>query len=103
MQWPFVPQLVAPWSTQMAFGSTEPVGTFVHVPSDPWRLHDLHEALQVVPQQTPCAQTPEVHSPAPEHGAPFAFVPHELTRHTLGLAQLAEVEQAPKHLAPLHA
>jgi hypothetical protein len=40
----------------MDFGSGVPVATFVHVPSEPPRLHDLHAALHVVVQQTPCAQ-----------------------------------------------
>jgi hypothetical protein len=50
-QRPFVPQLMAPWSTHMFFGSSAFVGTFVHVPSVPMRPHDLHAALQVVAQQ----------------------------------------------------
>jgi hypothetical protein len=102
-QRPFVPQLAAPWSTQIAFGSTVPVGTFVHVPSLPASAHDLHEALHVVAQQNPCAHTFDVHSAAAEQGAPFGFFPHELFVQTLGETQFAEAVQALKHFEPLQA
>jgi hypothetical protein len=103
VQRPFVPQLGAPWSTHMAFGSSVPVGTFVHTPSVPARPHDLQAALQVVAQQKPCAHTPEPHSAAAEHGAPGGFGPHELTLQTLGATQFAAVVHALKHLVPLQA
>jgi hypothetical protein len=102
-QRPFVPQLAAPWSTQIAFGSTVPVGTFVHVPSLPGSAHDLHEALHVVEQQNPWAHTFDTHSAAAEHGAPFGFFPHELFVQTLGATQFVEAVQALKHFEPLHA
>jgi len=102
-QRPFVPQLVAPWSAQTAFGSTAPVGTLVQVPIVPGSAHDLQEALHVVAQQKPCAHTVDPHSVLAEHGAPIGFFPHELTLHTLGLEQLADVEHAAKHFEPLHA
>jgi hypothetical protein len=93
-QRPFVPQLAAPWSAHMAFGSSVPVGTFVHVPSVPDRPHDLHAALHVVAQQKPCAHTPVEHSVAAEHGAPGSFLPHELPLQTLGETQFAVVLHA---------
>jgi hypothetical protein len=102
-QRPFVPQLAAPWSTQIAFGSIVPVGTFVQTPSVPGRPHDLQEALHVVAQQKPCAHTLDAHSAAAEHGAPGTFLPHELPLQTLGATQFAFVVHAPKHLLPLQA
>jgi hypothetical protein len=102
-QRPFVPQLTAPWSRHMPFGSIIPVATFVHRPSVPGSAHDLHAALQVVPQQTPCMQKVEAHSVPAEQGAPGSFLPHELPLQTLGETQFAEVVQASKHLEPLQA
>jgi hypothetical protein len=102
-QRPFVPQLAAPWSTHIPFGSIAFVGTFVHTPSVPGRPQDLQAALHVVAQQKPCAQTAEAHSIAPEQGAPGGFFPHELPLQTLGVTQFAFVVHASKHLDPLHA
>ena len=102
-QRPFVPQLAAPWSVHTLFGSAWPVGTFVHTPRLPGSAHDLHDELQAVTQQTPCAQTLEPHSPAAEHDWPGGFLPHELPLHTFGLAQFADVEHDPKHREPLQA
>ena len=77
--------------------------TFVHVPSVPLSEQDLHEASQVVLQQTPWAQTFEPHSAADEQGAPGSFLPHELLLQTLGATQLAAVVHESKHLLPLQA
>jgi hypothetical protein len=99
-----VPQLPAPWSTQIPFGSSVPVATFVQTPLEVPRLHDLHEALQVVAQQTPCAHTLDAHSVPVEQGAPLSFLPHELPLQTLGATQFAVDVQALKHfVAPLQA
>lgn len=98
-----MPQLEASWSTQIPFGSMSFVGTLAQVPSIPFNAHDLHEALQVVPQQNPCAQIPEAQSPAAVHGAAMGFLPHELAVQTLGATQFAAVEQVSKHLVPLQA
>jgi hypothetical protein len=102
-QRPFVPHDVPPWSRHRAFGSTVPVATFVHVPSDAGRLHDLHEALHVVTQQTPCAQTFDAHSVPAEQLAPGFLRPHELTLQTLGVTQFVDTVHDEKHLEPLHA
>jgi hypothetical protein len=102
-QRPFVPQVVAPWSTQIALGSMTPVGTFVQVPIESGSAHDLHEALQAVAQQTPCWQKPEAQSAAAVHGAGIGFLPHELRVQTLGATQFAAVAQVSKHLVPLQA
>jgi hypothetical protein len=102
-QRPFVPQLAAPWSRHIAFGSSAPVATLVHTPSLPGSPHDLHAALQVPAQQKPCAQTFDAHSTAVEHGAPGSFFPHELTLQTLGDTQFSVVVHALKHFVPLHA
>ena len=98
-----MPQLGASWSTQIPFGSMAFVGTFVQAPAVPGNAHDLHEALQVVVQQTPCAQTPEPQSPAAVHGAPGSFLPHEFALQTLGATQFAAVAQVSKHWLPLQA
>jgi hypothetical protein len=103
VQRPFVPQLAAPWSRHIAFGSSAFVGTFVHTPSVPGRPHDLHAALQVVPQQKPCMQKVDAHSAPPEQGAPGSFLPHELPLQTFGVTQFRFVVQASKHFEPLHA
>jgi hypothetical protein len=88
----------------MPLGSSVPVATLVQVPVEAPRLHDLHEALHVVAQQTPCAQTFEAHSVPAEQGAPFSFLPHELPLQTFGDTQFAVDVQALKHfVAPLHA
>jgi hypothetical protein len=102
-QRPFVPQVVAPWSRQIPFGSRLPVGTFVQVPGVPGSAHDLQEALQVVEQQTPCAQTPEPQSTSAVHGAAIGFLPQELRVQTLGATQFAAAEQVSKHFVPLQA
>ena len=80
-----------------------PVATFVHVPSDPCRLHDLHEALQVVVQQTPCAHTFDAHSVPAEQLAPGPLSPHELTLQTLGETQFIDTVHDEKHFVPLQA
>jgi hypothetical protein len=88
----------------MPFGSSVPVATLVHVPVELPRLHDLHEALHVVAQHTPWAQTFDAHSVPAEQGAPLIFLPHELPLQTLGATQFADDVQALKHrCAPLHA
>ena len=74
-----------------------PVGTFVQTPGLPGSAHDLQDALHVVVQQTPWAQTLDAHSAAPEHGWPGGFLPQELPLQTFGLEQFADVVQAPKH------
>jgi hypothetical protein len=102
-QRPFVPQLAAPWSRHMPFGSVAFVATFVHTPSVPERPHDLQAALQVVAQQKPCAHTDDWHSVDAEHGAPFGFLPHEPLVQTLGETQFVLEVQASKHFEPLHA
>lgn len=86
----------------MPFGSIVPVATFVHTPIEFGRLQDLHAALHVVEQHTPCAQTFDAHSVPAEHGAPGGFGPHEFAVQTLGAWQLVEAVQASKHFwAPL--
>ena len=73
----------------------------MQTPIDVGRLHVLHDRLQVVAQQTPCAQTFEAHSVATEQGAPLTFLPQELPLQTLGGRQFVATVQAPKQVAPL--
>lgn len=100
---PLVPQLAAPWSTQVLWGSVDPVGTFVQAPAVPGSAHDLQALLQVVAQQTPWKHWFDAHSVASEHSAPLIFLPHELPLQTLGATQLAAVVQASKQRWPLQA
>jgi hypothetical protein len=48
---------------------------------------------QVVPQQTPCAQFPEVHSDPAVQAAPVGFLPQLPLTHWLGAMHSAAVEQ----------
>jgi hypothetical protein len=60
--------------------------------------------VQGDPQQTPCAQIPDMQSTGPLlHEAPFIFLPHELPLQTFGITQLLSLVQASKHFAPLQA
>jgi hypothetical protein len=52
---PLVLQLGASWSAHWASGSC-PAGTLMHVPALPVIAQDLQLPVQVVAQQTPCAQ-----------------------------------------------
>jgi hypothetical protein len=88
-QTPVVPQEAVPWSWQVLAGSGWPVGTLLHVPAVAAEtLHDLHVPLQLVVQQTPWLQKPDLHSVPPEQVRPASFNPHEL------LAQVAGAEQS---------
>jgi hypothetical protein len=49
--------------------------------------HDRQVPVQLVPQQTPCSQNPELHSPAAPHVAPIGFLPQLLVMHVFGALQ----------------
>jgi hypothetical protein len=93
---PSVPQLDAPWSTQVPAGSG-PVATAVQRPIEPAIAQDRQVPVQVVVQQTPCSQFPDWHSGSAEQKAPIGLRPQELLVQTLPAAQLALPVQAWKH------
>ena len=100
---PFVPQLEAPWATQVPDGSGAPVATSPHVPMAPDSAQDLQAPEQAVEQHTPWAQKPEPHSEAVEQNAPMGLAPHELAVQTLGVAHWVSAVQRSKQRAPLQA
>ena len=71
---PSLPHVVAPWSAHWPSGS-EPSGTLVQVPTLLGTAHERQVPVQVVPQQTPCSQKPELHSGPPPQAAPIGFLP----------------------------
>jgi hypothetical protein len=73
-QRPFVPQVVAPWSVHVPFGSTEPTIMGEHVPRLPGTLQARHEGQLAVLQHTPSTQLPELHCILPVQAAPAAFL-----------------------------
>jgi hypothetical protein len=93
-----LPQLAAPWSVQRE--STVPVAMFEQTPSTP-ATHDLHAAVHVWSQQTPCAQMPLLHSTMVVHDAPLALRPHELLAQTLGDTHCELAVHPVKHLLAL--
>jgi hypothetical protein len=90
---PVVPQVVAPWSLHVPVGSIPPAAIGEHVPAVPVSAQDRQLAVQVVAQQTPCAQTPLVHSLAAAHAAPLPLSPHDPPVHTAGATQSASAVQ----------
>jgi hypothetical protein len=77
-QRPFVPHVVAPWSLQVPFGSTEPAIMGEQVPRLPGTLQARHEGQLEVVQQTPSTQLPELHCVLPVHAAPAPFLATQL-------------------------
>jgi hypothetical protein len=65
----------------------------VQVPGVPASAHDWQLPVQVVWQQTPCAQWAELHSVSPPQAAPIGLRPQLLPLQVLGDAQSALVEQ----------
>jgi hypothetical protein len=92
LQDPSVPQVAAPASAHCASGSA-PAGTLAQVPGEPASAHDRQVPVQVVAQQTPCAQMLELHSPAPAQTAPIGLRPQLPPLHTFGDEQCASVVQ----------
>ncbi len=75
----------------------------MHTPTDPASAHDLHEPVQAVEQQTPCAQNPDRHSLPLEQANPGGPWPHVLLTQLLPAEQFASVVHAEKQREPLHA
>ena len=74
MHQPFAPQVAAPASLHWPSGSA-PAGTATQVPSEPVRLQALQVVAQAVPQQTPCAQKPELQVAPIVHDVPLGERP----------------------------
>jgi hypothetical protein len=91
-----VPQLGAPWSTQVPAGSLAPTATLVQVPSVPASAHDRHAPVHALLQQMPWAQKVLMHSLPAVHEEPLAFFPHELLMQELGVRHWALVEHVVK-------
>jgi hypothetical protein len=91
----------APWSTQVAVGSTLPAGMFVHVPCELPSPHDWHLPSQAELQQKPCAQKWLSHSSGLEQEAPIPFRPQEFMLQLLGGLHWSLVAQVAKHAVPL--
>jgi hypothetical protein len=101
-QVPSVPQVAAVTSVHWFSGSW-PLGTFVQVPTVPEIAQDRQVPVQVVVQQTPWAQLPELHSVSPPHAAPIGLRPQLFPLHTFGDAQSAAVAQVVLQAAVPHA
>jgi hypothetical protein len=99
---PVCPQAACALAEQAPWGSGVPSATARHVPTLPPTLQAVHAPLQVVSQQTPCAQWVELHSEPALHDWPLFLSPHEPLRQTNPAAHSALVEQLAKHLVPVH-
>jgi hypothetical protein len=73
----------------------------VQVPALPWSAHERQVPVQVVPQQTPCSQLPELHSDFAPHIAPSGLSPQLIAVHTLPVVQSALVLQVVRQLPPV--
>ena len=98
---PSLPQLAAPASVQWFSGSC-PAATLVQVPSVPASAHDLHIAVQVVAQQTPCAQTLFAQSPSAVQVAPLGRFVHTPPEQMLGATQSPSTVQVLRHAPVPH-
>jgi hypothetical protein len=96
-QKPVVSQLPAPVFMQLFVGSAPPLGTGVQVPDVVDRAQDKHVPVQVVRQQTPCAQKPLPHSVPSAQVAPGDLRPHDPPVHTAGGSQSASAAQLALH------
>ena len=69
----------------------------MQVPALPVTAHDLQVPVQVVVQQTPSAQIPELQSALAPQVAPGGFSPQLLLTQKLPLVQSASTEQVVLH------
>ena len=90
-------------SLQVDEGSIPPAATLVQVPAVlAEALHDLQVPLQVVVQQTPWLQMPDLHSVPPEQVRPGSLRPHDPLLQVAGDWQSLSVVQAPAHCPGPH-
>jgi hypothetical protein len=78
-----------------------PEATAVHCPIVPVIAHDRQAPVQLVAQQTPCAQTDDWHSMLFEQKAPIGLRPHEPAVQTFPDEQELLSLQLEKQRAPL--
>lgn len=100
LQSPVAPQVVAPWSLHVPVGSTPPAAIGEQVPAVPVSAQDRQLAVQVVAQQTPCAQMPLAQSVPAMHAAPSGFLPQLPPVQTFPAEQSAFVLQVALQLPP---
>jgi hypothetical protein len=86
-QKPSVPQVVFPWSWQVACGSAVPLGTLLQVPGAVVSAQDWQAPVQAVAQQTDCEQKLDEHSAAVTQACPSGLSPQEPLMQTAGEAQ----------------
>jgi hypothetical protein len=79
---------------QVPCGSLAPAVTLLQVPALADRLHDLQVPLQLVEQQTPWLQKPDLHSVALAQLRPLSLRPQELLMQTAGRLQSLLLVQA---------
>jgi len=95
LQTPVVPHEPAPWSLHVPCGSLCPAATLVQVPAVlAETLHDLQTPLQLVLQQTPWLQKPDLHSSPLAQVRPGSLRPHDPLAQTAGASQSALLVQA---------
>jgi hypothetical protein len=92
LQVPSVSQVSAPLSAHWPSGSW-PAGTVLQVPAVPDSAHDRQVPAQVVPQQVPCSQNPELHCEAPAQALPSGFLPQLPFTQVLGVEQSVSIMQ----------
>ena len=73
----------------------------MQVPALPGSAHDRQVPVQVVPQQIPCSQNPELHSAALPQVAPGGFLPQLPLMQLLGATQSPSFAQMTMHLLSL--
>ena len=73
----------------------------MQVPALPGSAHDRQVPVQVMPQQIPCSQNPELHSAALPQVAPAAFCRSSPLMQLLGATQSPSFAQMTMHLLSL--
>jgi hypothetical protein len=92
---PSLPHVAAVWSVHPPCGSLCPAPTLVQVPAVLGEtLHDLQVPLQLVEQQTPWLQKPDLHSLAAPQVWPFPFRPQDPFEQVFGGSQSLLLVQA---------
>jgi hypothetical protein len=99
-QKPSCRQVDDPWSSHWASGSW-PAGTLMQVPALFAIAHDLHVPVQVVAQQTPCAQMAELQSALAAQVAPMGFLPQLPDRQNVPVWQSVSAMQVVLHCPPV--
>ena len=107
--WPFasthLPEPLQTWMpVQAGCASVWPLGMFAQTPRLPGSAQLLHSSVQVLEQQTPSTQLPEVHSLFAPHMRPFVFFgSHAMLLQKLPVAQSVSAVHVRLQFPPLHA